>query len=209
MADVDNVHALDALGKFLKGDSNAAETTYAKQIREKFSDEKDQKSFALRLIIHYAGDIHQPLHDAAEVDHTYPEGDRGGNYEKIHSIDGVSSMHAVWDSVIYEYTDGPRPPLSSHDWDWFTTEAQKLADKYPIDESAILDGQFSTWAQENLKIAEETAYPGFSDPVTEEYKAKAIPVLEERMMLGGRRLYQIIVDIFGQSTEISPDLFLQ
>ena len=118
-------------------------------------------------------------------------------------------MHSVWDSVIYEYTDGPRPPLSSDQFDWFTTEAQKLSDKFPIDEKTILDGQFSTWSKENEKIAEETVYPGFSDPVTDEYKEKAIPILEERMMLGGRRLYQIIVDIYGKSAEISPEMFLQ
>ena len=116
----------------------------------------------------------------ALVDHDYPKGDEGGNFEKVPDShhDGVDNLHAIWDSVIYEYTDGPRPPLSSDQFDWFTTEAQKLSDKFPIDEETILDGQFSTWSKENEKIAEETVYPGFSDPVTDEYKEKAIPILE-------------------------------
>ena len=211
MSDTDNVHALDALTKFLKGDSNADESTYVQQIKEKFDDEKDQKAFALRLVIHYAGDISQPLHDSAEVDSKYPESDRGGNLEKIKSIDGVSNMHAVWDSVIYEYTDDNRPPLSSDQWDWFTSEADKLAKQYPVDESDIEDGKFSTWAQENLKIAKDFAYADFSDPVTDEYKAKAKPIIKERMMLGAARLYHIIVDIYGQNSveEVSPEVFLQ
>ena len=203
------MHALESLTKFLKGESNG-DDTYISQIREKLPDEKDVKAFALRLVIHYAGDIHQPLHDAAEVDETYPEGDRGGNDEKIKPIDGVSNMHAVWDSVIYEYIDGPSPPLSSKDWDWFTSETEKLAEKYPIEEKSIEDGQFSTWAKEELEIAINYAYADFSDPVTDEYKAKVKPVLERSIMLGGARLYHIILDIFGQNSEVevSPELFL-
>jgi len=40
---------------------------------------------------------------------------------------------------------------------------------------------------------------------SEEYKARALPKLEERMALGGRRLAELIKDIYGNSTA----LFLQ
>ena len=44
--------------------------------REKGSDdEKEALSIALRLIIHYVGDIHQPLHATARVDKEYEKGD--------------------------------------------------------------------------------------------------------------------------------------
>ena len=89
---------------FLKGEVTAADSYYVNKIAESFSYEEDQISFALRLVIHYAGDIHQPLHSVAEVDNEWPEGDNGGNYEHFQSIDGVSNLHALWDSVIYEYT---------------------------------------------------------------------------------------------------------
>ena len=89
---------------FLKGEVTAADSYYVNKIAESFSYTEDQFSFALRLIIHYAGDIHQPLHSVAEVDNEYPEGDEGGNYEHIPSVNGVSNLHSVWDSVIYQYT---------------------------------------------------------------------------------------------------------
>ena len=97
--------ALDALIKFLKGDSSSENTEYVKTIKENFKDENDQKSFALRLVIHYIGDIHQPLHAVALVDHDYPKGDAGGNFEKVPDThhDGVDNLHAIWDSVIYEF----------------------------------------------------------------------------------------------------------
>lgn len=103
----DVVGALDAYTKFLKGEINAADTTYTQQVADKFSYDSDQRSFALRMIVHYVGDVHQPLHSTALVDSEYPSGDRGGTSEHIPSKDGVSSLHFVWDSVLYKYTGRP------------------------------------------------------------------------------------------------------
>ena len=73
---------------------------------------------------------------------------------------------------------------------------------------------FSEWSQEGLDLAISTVYEGMclessfyllfcvfagfepnSEP-TEEYKAKALPKIEERMMYGGRRLAELIKDIY-------------
>jgi hypothetical protein len=105
--DVDVTQALDAFVGFLKGEVAVEGNTYLEAVADKFSYTEDQESFALRLIIHYVGDVHQPLHSVAEVDSTYPTGDRGGNSEHIPSVDGVSSLHYVWDSVVYEWTGYP------------------------------------------------------------------------------------------------------
>jgi hypothetical protein len=51
--------------------------------------EADGLSTAMRLLLHYAGDIHQPLHATSRVDHKYPAGDRGGNEFPIKPQDGV------------------------------------------------------------------------------------------------------------------------
>merc|ERR1712083_571545 len=125
---------------------SADNTTYVKQIKDAFSYEEDQKSFALRLVIHYVGDIHQPLHDDAEVDSTYSKGDRGGNDEKIKEIDGVDNMHAVWDSVIYTYTGFPKTPLSSSDWDWYVSESKSLGDQFPVSSKDLKAGDFTAWS---------------------------------------------------------------
>lgn len=104
---VDVVSALTSLTKFLKGEVGSDYDTYTQQIAQKFSYEDDQKSFALRMVIHYVGDVHQPLHTTAEVDPTYPTGDRGGNSEQVPSSHGASNLHAIWDSVIYVYDGKP------------------------------------------------------------------------------------------------------
>lgn len=136
---------------FLKGEEVSADSIYINQIKEWFSDEKDQISFALRLAIHYVGDIHQPLHSVSEINDTYKKGDAGGNFEYINpSIDGVKNLHSVWDSVIYEFTGYPDLPLSDDDWTWYNETTQGLADQYPTDADQILSGEFAQWSAEGL-----------------------------------------------------------
>ena len=110
MPDEDVVQALDNLTKFLKGELSTSETSsnsYVSKIADKFSYTDDQKSMAVRLVIHYIGDIHQPLHSSALVDSKYPKGDAGGNFEHIPAMGTVSNLHAVWDSVFNTYTGFP------------------------------------------------------------------------------------------------------
>lgn len=70
---------------------------------KKFLDENDAKSYALRLLIHYIGDIHQPLHCSTRVNKDYPKGDKGGNMFLLPYHYGSSDLHGVWDSIIYQY----------------------------------------------------------------------------------------------------------
>lgn len=108
MSDTDIVDALTDLTAFLKGETVSQSSPYISQLQSNFSDVNDQLSFALRLVIHYVGDIHQPLHTVSAVDDEYPKGDRGGNSEWISpSVSGVGNLHSLWDSVIYQYPGYP------------------------------------------------------------------------------------------------------
>ena len=156
--------ALTDLTAFLKGEIKAEDSTYMSQIADKFSYESDQRSFALRLIIHYAGDIAQPLHSTALVDSKYPSGDRGGNSEKIPSKSGASNLHAVWDSVLYKYTGRPKLPLSDSDWTWYTSEVAELAKTYPVDTATLHGSDFAAWANDSFVLAETLVYPGKNPP---------------------------------------------
>jgi len=71
---------------------------------KKGHSEEDGLSTALRLLMHYVGDIHQPLHATSRVDHEYNSGDRGGNSFPLPVKDSVKNLHALWDSVLYEFT---------------------------------------------------------------------------------------------------------
>jgi hypothetical protein len=53
-----------------------------------------QQGFALRFLLHFIGDIHQPLHTEAEKE--------GGNHIKVRFDDRSDDLHAVWDTAIPE-----------------------------------------------------------------------------------------------------------
>lgn len=73
--------------------------------------EVDGFSTAMRLLIHYVGDVHQPLHATSRFNKDYPSGDRGGNSFHIPSKFGAKNLHSFWDSVAYEFTGRDRLPL--------------------------------------------------------------------------------------------------
>jgi hypothetical protein len=61
------------------------------------------ESFNIRLLIHYIGDIHQPLHTAARFTPSLPGGDLGGNLFFINYTETINELHALWDSGIGYY----------------------------------------------------------------------------------------------------------
>lgn len=93
--------------------------------------EQEKESYALRLLIHYIGDIHQPLHATSRVNKNYPKGDAGGNFVSIPAKDGAKNLHSVWDSVIYLYTATPHMPFNADGWNYLGNEASGISKKYP------------------------------------------------------------------------------
>lgn len=157
------VNALNSLIEWLSGSGTSYLTSYYYlTIREYFPNEEDARSFALRLVIHYVGDLHQPLHATTLVNNEYPNGDAGGNFEHLPNICGASNLHSVWDSLAYDYCGYPNLPLNSRDWSWYTTEEQAIAGAYPIDMNNLHNGDIQYWANESYELAKSQVYPGKS-----------------------------------------------
>lgn len=85
---------------WLKHEDGYDKTITYEKITEKF-DAEDAESLALRLLIHYVGDSHQPLHCMNRVDDEFPKGDAGGNDFPLKYHYDVDELHALWDVVIY------------------------------------------------------------------------------------------------------------
>lgn len=117
-------------------------------------------SFALRLLIHYVGDIHQPLHAAARVDKNYPRGDFGGNAVPLKAKDDITELHAVWDSVVYEFEGYANLPLSDTDWIAQGKTASKLAQEHKINKAQAANLDCHAWASESFDIAKDFVYRG-------------------------------------------------
>src|SRR5215217_9317300 len=57
---------------------------------------KDKQVFYLKLLIHFVGDAHQPMHMGQ------PE-DRGGNNIKLYWFGASTNLHRVWDEHLVEF----------------------------------------------------------------------------------------------------------
>jgi len=124
----------------------------------KGNNEDEGLSTAIRLLIHYTGDIHQPLHATARVDHLYPAGDRGGNSVSLPSRETAKNLHAVWDSVVYDQTNDFDTPFSDSDWAKIGTIAADFVKTYPADATKALDLDSKNWAADSFKISQTDVY---------------------------------------------------
>lgn len=123
------------------------------------SIEDEARGLALRYLIHYVGDIHQPLHASARVNHQYPKGDRGGNSFKTPSHGGSYNLHSVYDSVFYEFTGFPSLPMNDDLWNQYGDFASTLLKNYPESKLAnVSDLKYSDWADESFEISKTFVY---------------------------------------------------
>ena len=78
--DTESGHVVSAVERFMR------------EISDNSLDE-DRRAVALRFLVHFLGDIHQPLHVGRESD-------RGGNMIDVSFGDEATNLHAFWDSDV-------------------------------------------------------------------------------------------------------------
>jgi hypothetical protein len=101
---------------------------------------------ALRYLVHFVGDIHQPLHAISDAD-------LGGNCERIDPpIDNAKNLHALWDGgIINEMNPNDRSLAAD-------LEAHEIAAMASSEETAILRGNQDDWVWESHLLAERVVY---------------------------------------------------
>ncbi len=171
----------------------------------KTSSDKNAQAQALRLIIHFVGDIHQPLHCATRVSSANPQGDRGGNLVKItvRGPDGKpkqTNLHSYWDGGIGTFpptgANFAPPPLNM-----IPAAAAKAKAGNPATDPALrLDEPeaFGDWAKESFELAKSAAYPGIKNNgmPTKAYDRKATRVARKRVAWAGYRLAALLNSIW-------------
>lgn len=150
-------------------------------------------SNGIRFLMHYLGDIHQPLHCVSRVDDKYPSGDKGGNAFPTKSHYGTKELHAVWDTVLYEFHVTEKVPITDDDWVNQGTIAARIMKENP--ESEIDPSMDPTvWAKESYDIASTFVYGGLTEgaAVPDEYVTKGRALAEKRIATGGYRLAKLL-----------------
>jgi hypothetical protein len=145
----------------------------------------DLKSYDLVWLIHLVGDVHQPLHATARFSAGAPQGDRGGNDEKVCSP--CKSLHSFWDASV-----GTGVSIAS-----VINAADKLDEAEPA-AAEIYNPQ--VWIEESLNLSKSAVY---RRPVgegngpfelTAAYKKSARGIAEQRVVLAGARLAKLLND---------------
>lgn len=158
-------------------------------------------NFALGNLVHFYGDIHQPLHATELFSSVYPNGDYGGNLESV-TVDGTSTkLHFIWDSICWEYSAELSRPLSTTDKATVTNFGDYLMNTYTFTSSQKSQYNSTIFAQESLQDAITYAYPGTYNGMTisAAYLAKCKPVAEGRVALAGYRLASELNYLFKDS----------
>jgi hypothetical protein len=151
---------------------------------------KQARGRALTFLVHFVGDIHQPLHSA-------DNNDRGGNNitvtwfgqatHKLGTKDVAWNLHAVWDEGFIEHTgltvDGYADQL--------------LAGGVPPNATS---GTTVDWVNDAYALAKSNAYvipAGDPAPLDEPYFATNLPVVDKQLLLAGLRLRSVLEAALG------------
>jgi len=148
------------------------------------ADEKTRRE-ALMFLIHFVGDLHQPLHAGRP-------GDRGGNDISTVFFGQDRNLHSVWDSGILGAGDERAWPLIAEDLVGDIDAADRLAWLADADGSDLA-ATAGRWTFESFRLAERYCYP--VEPGTAigaGYVDQTLPVVRLRLMQGGVRLGAVL-----------------
>ena len=165
-----------------------------------------ERAKALRYVIHFLGDIHQPLHD---IDND----DRGGNCTAMQFFDDAKTinLHSIWDYKIIERqlaNQKTTEPAYAEELNRRFAVAGFLVGEKPDDPEA--------WAAQGHKIGAQLTYadlhpqipleePGkvtcdaerdkttaLHIAIGDDYFAKAMPVIDQQLATAGIRLANLL-----------------
>ncbi len=137
------------------------------------------EAFAVKMLVHLVGDIHQPLHVGTGQD-------RGGNDVKLKYFWEDSNLHRVWDSGI---VDNQQLSFS---------EFASWINKAPAD--SIRLWQQTTvveWAYESMTYRDQVYKLPENLSLTYRYDFENIDAVKKRLLQAGIRLAGVLNEIYG------------
>lgn len=142
---------------------------------------EDDKVFHLKLLIHFMGDLHQPLHIGLAED-------KGGNDIQVRWFNDGTNIHSVWDTKMIEsynmsYTELANTKVNLTDAEIKAIQSGTLMD-WVYDSRALC----KTLYNEELKPGAKLGY---------RYMYDNMDTVRLQLHKGGIRLAEVLNDIFG------------
>jgi hypothetical protein len=137
------------------------------------------KAEALKFVIHFVGDLHQPLHDEDDQD-------KGGNARHVIFDGKPDNLHWMWDTGLLEHINRSPEALAAE-------LESKIA---PQDRAEWTKGTIEDWVLEGHRLAQTVAYGDLGNenpaPITPAYEREADPVIELQLEKAGVRLAYLL-----------------
>lgn len=147
------------------------------KILEDLSQPLQKRIEALKFVVHFVGDVHQPLHAGLRSD-------RGGNDFQISYRSEGWNLHSVWDSLIL------RTPLADASG-WLGLSGH-IAGIDNATSTSPSDGSPSDWAMESCgSIDAQQLYPA-THKIDDTYLIAHLPLAEARLREAGTRLATLL-----------------
>jgi hypothetical protein len=133
--------AIDPARDCPNGDCVTAAITRFVAVLLNSASSPDAKNEALKFVVHFVADLHQPLHCADNQD-------RGGNGVRVTFFGETANLHSVWDTLLIERIDSS------------TESYAKRLDAALTDSNiaAFENGTVEDWALESHALAQKVAY---------------------------------------------------
>ena len=143
-----------------------------------------ERAEALRFLVHFVGDMHQPLHVGENHD-------KGGNDVKVVYFNLASNLHSIWDSSLLDTAEQRNPQLKA-----------KLGKAAGFSERRkYAKGTLEDWVWQSRDLSRDVVYASLSverpAPVGDEYFAKANPVIQLQIRRAGVRLARLLNECLG------------
>ena len=130
-----------------------------------------ERAQALKFVVHFIGDVHQPLHVGLASD-------RGGNDAQVNLEGKGMNLHSLWD----------RELLASRGLDQDAL-VKRLA-RLPV--ASIRRGGVQAWARESCEIVHMPGFYPASAKIDSSYVERWRPAAEERVRVAAHRLAHVL-----------------
>ena len=159
------------------------------------------KAYAVANIVHFIGDVHQPLHATERFNERFPNGDEGGNLIHVNWAGKVWPLHFIWDSICAQYTTEPPRPPSYQNYEWVKSLTYEFMNNFSVPEEMKKTYNSTIMAEESFEAAVKFAYANNTitegQNLTQAYIDQCKWVAGYRISYAGFRLATELNHIFG------------
>ncbi len=151
-----------------------------------------EKALFLRFLVHFVGDVHQPMHTITRFTKAWPYGDKGGNQFPIKDSH-AKSLHQLWDQGVGSFGNGA---LMAKQVRKMSTDIEQA---YPPStfKGRLSDDKPQDWAQESHELAIKYAYN--TNPyqsISKAYRAEGQIISQKQLALAGYRLANVLNEAY-------------